>query len=230
MKDGNGGSEASVVTLPPDPPKISCEVRSLSGALTLSAIILSWRIISAIREHSQLRSSPNLPLQINLYIIKQMVYNYWKIYIVPSPFAIPFSMTVIQKRFQLPAYPRGCHLITRHILEQAPEISSISAGLLSVFIQHTSASLTINENADSDVRRDLGSLLDSWAPESFSYLHQEEGGDDMPAHGKASLMGASVTIPITNGRLALGVWQGVYLCEHRNHGGRRSIVLTIIGE
>ena len=143
---------------------------------------------------------------------------------------IPFSMTVIQKRIQLPAYPRGCHLITHKIVEQLPELSTVQAGLLSVFIQHTSASLTINENADPDVRRDLDALLDSWAPESFRYVHQEEGRDDMPAHGKASLMGANVTIPVTNGRLALGIWQGVYLCEHRNHGGSRSLVLTLIGE
>ena len=139
-------------------------------------------------------------------------------------------MTVIQKKIQLPAYPRGCHLITHKIVEQLPELSTVQAGLLSVFIQHTSASLTINENADPDVRRDLDALLDSWAPESFRYVHQEEGRDDMPAHGKASLMGASVTIPVTNGRLALGIWQGVYLCEHRNHGGSRSLVLTLIGE
>ena len=143
---------------------------------------------------------------------------------------IPFSMTVIQKRILLPAYDRGCHLITHKIVEQLPELSTVQAGLLSVFIQHTSASLTINENADPDVRRDLDALLDSWAPESFRYVHQEEGRDDMPAHGKASLMGASVTIPVTNGRLALGIWQGVYLCEHRNHGGSRSLVLTLIGE
>ena len=142
----------------------------------------------------------------------------------------PNYMKIIQKKIQTPAYSRGCHLITPLILERLPELSTISAGLLSVFIQHTSASLTINENADPDVRRDLDALLDSWAPESFRYSHHEEGRDDMPAHGKASLMGASVTIPIANGRLALGVWQGVYLCEHRNRGGSRSIVLTIIGE
>ena len=121
-------------------------------------------------------------------------------------------------------------MITHKIVEQLPELATVQAGLLSVFIQHTSASLTINENADPDVRRDQDALLDSWAPESFRYVHQEEGLDDMPAHGKASLMGASVTIPVTNGRLALGSWQGVYLCEHRNHGGSRSLVLTLIGE
>lgn len=139
-------------------------------------------------------------------------------------------MTVIQKKIQLPRYPRGCHLITHKIVEQLPELSTVQAGLLSVYIQHTSASLTINENADPDVRRDLDALLDSWAPETFQYTHQEEGRDDMPAHGKASLMGASVTIPVTNGRLALGVWQGVYLCEHRNYGGSRTLILTLIGE
>ena len=110
------------------------------------------------------------------------------------------------------------------------EDSGIRSGICTVFIPHATAAVTINENADPDVRRDLDALLDSWAPESFRYVHQEEGRDDMPAHGKASLMGASVTIPVTNGRLALGVWQGVYLCEHRNYGGSRTLVLTLIGE
>jgi secondary thiamine-phosphate synthase enzyme len=115
-------------------------------------------------------------------------------------------------------------------MEAIPEIRNLRVGLLHVFIQHTSASLTINENADSDVRQDLESSLNALAPEDFPYVHTMEGPDDMPAHVKASLMGSSVSIPIADGRLLLGTWQGVYLCEHRNHGGKRSIVLTLWGE
>lgn len=139
-------------------------------------------------------------------------------------------MSVYQKQIRLRAYSRGCHLITEEILRNLPELSKIESGLLSVFIQHTSASLTINENADSDVRRDLDSLLDQLAPEKFPYRHQEEGADDMPAHVKSSLMGANVTVPVSKGKLLLGVWQGIYLCEHRNHGGCRNLVLTLMGE
>ncbi|MEX2027330.1 MAG: secondary thiamine-phosphate synthase enzyme YjbQ [Pirellulaceae bacterium] len=105
----------------------------------------------------------------------------------------------------------------------------IKAGLFHIFIQHTSASLTINENADRDVRTDLESSLQALAPEDFPYAHTLEGPDDMPAHVKASLMGSSLTIPISGGELALGTWQGIYLCEHRNHGGPRKVVLTVWG-
>ena len=139
-------------------------------------------------------------------------------------------MKWMQKLMSLAAKPRGCHLVTREVCGHLPELAAFRVGILHVFIQHTSASLTINENADSDVRRDLASSLDAIAPEDFPYLHTLEGSDDMPAHVKASLMGSSVTIPIADGRLLLGTWQGIYLCEHRNHAGSRSLVLTVWGE
>ena len=116
-------------------------------------------------------------------------------------------MTWTQKQIALRSRPRGCHLVTPEVVEALPELAAIRVGLLHVFIQHTSASLTINENADSDVRRDLESSLNSLAPEDFPYVHTLEGPDDMPAHVKASLMGSSVSIPIANGRLLLGTWQ-----------------------
>src|SRR5262245_6769924 len=139
-------------------------------------------------------------------------------------------MAWIQKQVALRARPRGCHLVTQDVIEALPELASIGVGLLHVFIQHTSASVTINENADSDVRRDLESALNSLAPEDFPYEHTLEGPDDMPAHVKAALVGSSVTIPIANGKLLLGTWQGIYFCEHRNRGGSRSLVLTLWGE
>lgn len=134
-----------------------------------------------------------------------------------------------QHRLTLPAFPRGFHLITRHIVDAAPELSRISIGLLHVHIQHTSASLTINENADPDVPRDLESSFNSIAPESFPYVHTCEGPDDMPAHVKASLLGSSLSVPIHQGQLCLGTWQGLYLCEHRNHGARRTVIITLQG-
>jgi secondary thiamine-phosphate synthase enzyme len=136
----------------------------------------------------------------------------------------------IQRSLTLPPLPRGNHIITRRVVEALPELSRIEVGLLHVFIQHTSASLTINENADPDVPLDLASSLDAIAPEDFPHRHTCEGPDDMPAHVKSSLMGASLMIPIGRGRLRLGTWQGIYLCEHRNHGGGRSLVLTLQGE
>ncbi len=139
-------------------------------------------------------------------------------------------MKFYQKHLTLPAFPRGCHLITRILRDEMPEIATMKVGMLSVFIQHTSASLTINENADPDVPRDMETLLRHWAPDNFQYTHTEEGPDDMSAHGKASLMGAGLTIPVGDGQLLLGTWQGVYLCEHRIHGGRRRLVLTLWGE
>jgi secondary thiamine-phosphate synthase enzyme len=139
-------------------------------------------------------------------------------------------MIWVQKHIALTARPRGCHLVTREVLGGIPELMKLRAGLLHVFIQHTSASLTINENADSDVRRDLESSLNALAPEDFPYVHTLEGPDDMPAHVKASLMGASLIIPVGDGRLLLGTWQGIYLCEHRDRGGSRSLVLTLWGE
>jgi len=139
-------------------------------------------------------------------------------------------MTWLQKRVSLSPRARGCHLITREVLEALPELARFRTGLLHVFIQHTSASLTINENADRDVRVDLEASLNALAPEDFPYVHTLEGPDDMPAHVKASLMGSSVTIPVDGGKLLLGTWQGIYLCEHRNQGGSRSLVLTLWGE
>lgn len=130
----------------------------------------------------------------------------------------------------LPAMPRGFHLITSRVLAAAPEIAHIKVGLVHVFIQHTSASLTINENADPDVRTDLEQSMNQIAPEDFPYVHTIEGPDDMPAHVKSSLLGASVSIPIREGNLALGVWQGLYLCEHRNHAEGRRLVITVQGE
>jgi secondary thiamine-phosphate synthase enzyme len=121
-------------------------------------------------------------------------------------------------------------LITSEIVAGIPELGRIRCGLLHVFIQHTSASLTINENADPDVRVDLESSFNSIAPESFPYVHTVEGPDDMPAHIKASLLGSSVSVPVGNGNLLLGTWQGIYLCEHRDRGGPRRLVLTLHGE
>jgi len=138
-------------------------------------------------------------------------------------------MSWFQHRLTLPAFRRGFHLITPHVLNAVPELSMIQIGLLHVYIQHTSASLTINENADPDVPRDLESSFNNIAPEDFPYIHTCEGPDDMPAHVKASLLGTSVSIPVSQGRLCLGTWQGIYLCEHRNHGGHRSLVLTLQG-
>jgi secondary thiamine-phosphate synthase enzyme len=135
-----------------------------------------------------------------------------------------------QHRLTLPAFPRGFHLITDRVVAAVPELKSIQTGILHVFILHTSASLTINENADPDVRVDMESSFNAIAPEEFPYVHTLEGPDDMPAHIKASLLGSSLTIPVSNGRVVLGTWQGITLCEHRNHGGPRQMVLTLWGE
>jgi secondary thiamine-phosphate synthase enzyme len=136
----------------------------------------------------------------------------------------------LQRELQLPAFPQGFHLVTRLITDAMPELSGIEVGLLNVFLQHTSASLTINENADSDVPYDLNRSLDAIAPEKFPYRHTIEGPDDMPGHVKTSLLGCSLTIPVQQGCLALGTWQGIFLCEHRRQGGRRNVVLTLQGE
>src|SRR6476620_9710073 len=135
-----------------------------------------------------------------------------------------------QRHVILPARERGFHLITREIMAELPELARFRVGLLHVFIQHTSASLTINENADPDVPADLESSFSAIAPEQFPYRHTVEGPDDMPAHVKAALLGSSVTVPVAEGRLCLGTWQGIYLCEHPESGGRRKLVLTIFGE
>jgi len=139
---------------------------------------------------------------------------------------------MLLRRYQLtlPAFRRGFHLITSHVVQAATELPEINVGLLHVFIKHTSASLTINENADPDVPVDMESSINAIVPEDFPYIHTMEGPDDMPAHVKASLMGASLTVPVDNGRLALGTWQGLYLCEHRNRASGRSLVLTLQGE
>lgn len=137
----------------------------------------------------------------------------------------------IQKEFKLKARPRGFHLVTDEVLSAIPELQSIRCGLLNILLKHTSASLTINENADPTVRQDFESFFNKSVPEDEPYYrHDYEGSDDMPAHLKSSILGGTLTIPITNGRLNLGTWQGIYLCEHRNHGGSRSLVATIQGE
>ncbi|MDG3584198.1 secondary thiamine-phosphate synthase enzyme YjbQ [Galbibacter pacificus] len=139
-------------------------------------------------------------------------------------------MEFFQKEVKLKARKRGFHLITGEILHAVPELKNIKIGQLQIFIKHTSASLTINENADPTVRTDFESHINKMVPEDAPYyIHTYEGPDDMPAHIKASLMGSSVQIPITSGRLNLGIWQGIYLCEHRNHGGSRSVVITAFG-
>jgi secondary thiamine-phosphate synthase enzyme len=139
------------------------------------------------------------------------------------------TMLAFQVKVVLPSFSRGCHLITDLLLSQLPELERIHIGTLDCFLQHTSASLTINENADPDVRRDMEMGLNYVAPEELPYIHTIEGPDDMPAHTKSSLIGCNVTIPISGGRLALGVWQGIYLCEHRNHASSRTVVLTAMG-
>lgn len=137
----------------------------------------------------------------------------------------------IQKEIRLKSRGRGFHLVTDEIVAQLPELREISIGLLHVFIKHTSAALTLNENADPTVRVDFESFFNRVVPEDQPYYrHRDEGSDDMPAHLKSSLLGCSLTLPINSGRLNVGIWQGIYLCEHRNHGGSRSLVLTLQGE
>lgn len=136
---------------------------------------------------------------------------------------------VIQKEFSLREFGRGFHIITREVAENIPELKNVSAGLLHLFIKHTSASLAINENADPDVRTDFETHFNLMVPEEGRhFLHTSEGPDDMTSHIKSSLLGQSVTVPVRDGWLNLGTWQGIYLCEHRNHGGRRRIVATVI--
>jgi secondary thiamine-phosphate synthase enzyme len=140
-------------------------------------------------------------------------------------------MKIYQQSLRLRERKRGFYLITAEVLAAFPEIANIKTGICQVFIQHTSASLSINENADPTVRHDFEVFFNKAVPENDpDYLHDDEGSDDMPAHLKASLLDLSVMIPISNGRLALGMWQGIYLCEHRNHGGARNLMLTAWGE
>ncbi len=136
----------------------------------------------------------------------------------------------IQRILRLPPAHRGFHLITREVVGAVPELAKIRVGWMQVFIQHTSASLTINENADPDVRIDFETAMNHAVPDSLPYVHTLEGPDDMPAHVKASMIGASVMVPIGEGRLKLGTWQGIYLCEHRDRAGGRNIVVTIQGD
>ncbi|WP_456461943.1 secondary thiamine-phosphate synthase enzyme YjbQ [Lutibacter sp.] len=139
-------------------------------------------------------------------------------------------MKFYQKEIQLEPFPRGFHLITSIILNEFKEIGNIEVGQLQVFIKHTSASLTINENADSSVRTDLENYFNRLVPDNNNYFtHTLEGTDDMPAHIKASVLSNSLQIPITNGKLNLGIWQGIFLCEHRNSGSSRKLVLTALG-
>ena len=136
-----------------------------------------------------------------------------------------------QRELILPASPRGFHLITREVVSQMPEIGRFAVGLAHLFIRHTSAALALNENADPTVRADMEAYFNRLAPENAPYYrHTSEGPDDMPAHLKAVLLGSSLTIPISNGRLALGTWQGIYLCEHRDDGGPRRLVVTLSGQ
>ena len=141
-----------------------------------------------------------------------------------------FHMAWYQTMIELPARPRGFHLITDEIVAALERMPPMRVGLVHLFLQHTSAALSINENADPDVPHDLEASFNALAPEDFPYRHTCEGPDDMPAHVKSSVLGCSLTIPIRDGRLCLGTWQGIYLCEHRNRGGRRRIVATAWGE
>jgi secondary thiamine-phosphate synthase enzyme len=137
----------------------------------------------------------------------------------------------VQREVTLQPQRRGFHLVTGEIESALPELSAVQVGIAHLFIRHTSASLTLNENASPDVRRDFEAWFDEAVPEDAPYwTHTIEGPDDMPAHIKASLLGPSLTLPVSRGRFALGTWQGVYLCEHRNHGGPRSVLVTLFGE
>ena len=136
-----------------------------------------------------------------------------------------------QRQIRLPALPRGFHLVTREVVDALPEIGDLRVGLLHLHILHTSASLTLNENASRDVLRDFATWFDRAVPDGAPYwTHTLEGDDDMPAHVKSSLLDNSLTIPVSDGRFALGTWQGIYLCEHRDHGGSRSLTVTVWGE
>jgi secondary thiamine-phosphate synthase enzyme len=140
-------------------------------------------------------------------------------------------MNIVQQTLQLRERRRGFHLITDEIKAAVPQLNTFRTAICQVFIQHTSASLTINENADPTVRKDFETYFNKLAPENDpNYQHDDEGPDDMPAHLKAAMLGCSVMIPVRNGKFAFGTWQGIYLCEHRNHGGNRNLVITVWGE
>ena len=140
-------------------------------------------------------------------------------------------MKIFQKEIQLESRPRGFHLITSEVIDHIPEIKNIRIGILHLLLKHTSASLTLNENYDPDVRRDMENYFNRNVKENEPYyVHTSEGADDMPAHIKSSLLGTTLSIPVTDGKLNLGTWQGIYLCEHRNHGGNRKLLITLQGE
>jgi secondary thiamine-phosphate synthase enzyme len=139
-------------------------------------------------------------------------------------------MPWFQREITLSPRPRGVHLVTSEVVDELPELRELQIGLAHLFIRHTSASLTLNENASPDVRRDVETWFNAAVPEDFAWTHTHEGPDDMPAHVKAALMGSSLSLPISGGRLALGTWQGIYLCEHRDRGGARTLLATLTGE
>jgi secondary thiamine-phosphate synthase enzyme len=140
-------------------------------------------------------------------------------------------MATLQKQITLSPKSRGFHLITNEILNKLPDLSSIETGVAHIFIQHTSAGLSINENADPSVRRDFETHFNRMVPEDMSmFEHTLEGPDDMTSHIKSSILGHSLSVPVTNGRFNLGTWQGIYLCEHRNNGGRRRLIVTVLGK
>ena len=140
-------------------------------------------------------------------------------------------MKIFQQHVQLHEKKRGFHIISSEIMQRVPQINEFKTGMCQVFIQHTSASLALNENAAPAVRKDFETWFNKAVPENETgFIHQDEGSDDMPAHIKAALLGSSIMIPVSNGKLALGTWQGIYLCEHRDRGGRRNLVITLWGE
>jgi secondary thiamine-phosphate synthase enzyme len=136
----------------------------------------------------------------------------------------------LQREITLEARPRGFHIVTHEVERALPELGDLAVGLCHLFLRHTSASLTLNENVSDSVRRDFRAWFDDAVPERFDWEHTTEGPDDMPAHIKASLLGPSLSLPVAHGHLALGTWQGVYLCEHRDHGGERSLLATLWGQ
>lgn len=146
-------------------------------------------------------------------------------------FSTIYSTHWFQTTIELSQKSRGCHLVTKEVLSKiSPELSKFKVGLATFFLQHTSAGLSINENADPTVRADMSMTLDHIIPETLPYKHDDEGPDDMPAHVKSTLVGVSLTVPISNGDLAFGTWQGIWLNEFRNHGGKRRIVVTLFGQ
>lgn len=170
-------------------------------------------------------------IQVLMQLFSLSLLQYVVNIIYSCTFHRPKIMKIFQQQLQLKERERGFHLITSEVVKAIPEISEFNKGLCQVFIEHTSASLSINENADPTVRKDFEMFFNKAVPENDrDYIHNTEGPDDMPAHLKASLLGCSVIIPIRNGRLAFGTWQGIYLCEHRNNGGRRNVIITAWGE